>query len=132
MIVGAPKEIKPGEQRVALTPAGVRALVERGHRVLVEAGAGTGSGIRDDEYSSVGATLAAARELWAQAELVLKVKEPMPPEVKRLRSGQTLFTYLHLAADRALTRRAARRPTRSSSRTRPSSAPTAACPCSRR
>jgi alanine dehydrogenase len=103
VIVGAPKEIKPGEQRVALTPAGVRALVERGHRVLVEAGAGAGSGIRDDEYASVGATLTAPGELWAKAELVLKVKEPMPPEVKQLRAGQTLFTYLHLAADRALT-----------------------------
>ena len=102
VIVGAPREIKPGEQRVALTPAGVRALVERGHTVLVEAGAGAGSGIRDDEYATVGATLTAADALWAKAELVLKVKEPMPSEVKQLR-GQTLFTYLHLAADRALT-----------------------------
>ena len=103
MIVGAPKEIKPGEQRVALTPAGVRALIERGHEVLVEASAGIGSGIRDDEYGAVGARLAAPDELWAKAELVLKVKEPMPPEVRQLRAGQTLFTYLHLAADRALT-----------------------------
>ena len=103
MIVGAPKEIKPGEQRVALTPAGVRALIERGHEVLVEASAGIGSGIRDDEYGGVGARLAAPDELWAKAELVLKVKEPMPPEVRQLRAGQTLFTYLHLAADRALT-----------------------------
>ena len=104
MIVGAPREIKPGEQRVALTPAGVRALAERGHDVLVEEGAGAGSGIRDDEYASVGARLVGAEELWAKADLVLKVKEPMPPEVKRLRSGQTLFTYLHLAADAELTR----------------------------
>ena len=103
MIVGAPKEIKPGEQRVALTPAGVRALTERGHDVLVEEGAGTGSGIRDDEYAALGARLVGVEELWAKADLVLKVKEPMPPEVKRLRSGQALFTYLHLAADRALT-----------------------------
>ena len=103
MIVGAPKEIKPGEQRVALTPAGVRALAERGHDVLVEEGAGTGSGIRDDEYAALGARLVGAEELWAKAELVLKVKEPMPPEVKRLRGGQALFTYLHLAADRGLT-----------------------------
>jgi alanine dehydrogenase len=104
MIVGAPKEIKPGEQRAALTPAGVRALAERGHDVLVEEGAGAGSGIRDDEYATVGARLVGADELWAKADLVLKVKEPMPPEVKRLRSGQTLFTYLHLAADPALTK----------------------------
>ena len=101
--MGAPREIKPGEQRVALTPAGVRALAERGHEVLVEAGAGTGSGIRDDEYEAVGAKLTGADDLWQRAELVLKVKEPMPPEVARLRPGQTLFTYLHLAADRGLT-----------------------------
>jgi alanine dehydrogenase len=103
MIVGAPKEIKPGEQRVALTPAGVRALAERGHDVLIEEGAGLGSGIRDDEYTALGARLVGADELWAKADLVLKVKEPMPPEVKQLRAGQALFTYLHLAADRALT-----------------------------
>ena len=103
MIVGAPKEIKPGEQRVALTPAGVRALSERGHDVLVEEGAGLGSGIRDDEYAALGARVVGADELWTKAELVLKVKEPMPPEVKQLRAGQALFTYLHLAADRALT-----------------------------
>jgi alanine dehydrogenase len=88
---------------VALTPAGVRALVERGHEVLVEEGAGAGSGIRDDEYAALGARLTGADEVWAKAELVLKVKEPLPPEVQRLRPGQTLFTYLHLAADRALT-----------------------------
>src|ERR1051325_9223615 len=103
MIVGAPKEIKPGEQRVALTPAGVRALAERGHDVLVEEGAGLGSGIRDDEYTALGARLVGADEVWAKADLVLKVKEAMPPEVERLRAGQALFTYLHLAADRALT-----------------------------
>jgi len=103
MIVGAPREIKPGEQRVALTPAGVRALTERGHHVLVEVGAGTGSGIRDGDYAAVGARLTNADEVWAKADLVLKVKEPMPPEVKALRPGQTLFTYLHLAADRGLT-----------------------------
>ena len=103
MIVGAPKEIKPGEQRVALTPAGVRALAERSHDVLIEEGAGVGSGIRDDEYTALGARIVAADELWAKADLVLKVKEPMPPEVTQLRTGQALFTYLHLAADRALT-----------------------------
>ena len=103
MIVGAPREIKPGEQRVAVTPAGVRALGEHGHRVLVEVGAGAGSGIRDDEFSRLGARLCSADELWAEAELVVKVKEPMAAEVPRLRPGQVLFTYLHLAADPQLT-----------------------------
>ena len=97
MIVGVPREIKPGEQRVALTPAGARAFAEAGHRVLVERGAGGGSGIRDDEYAAVGAALAAADEVWQRAELVLKVKEPLPAESTRLRPGQVLFTYLHLA-----------------------------------
>jgi alanine dehydrogenase len=102
VIVGAPREIKPGEQRIALTPAGARSLGEHGHRVLIEAGAGAGSGIRDDEFSRVGARLCSVEELWAEAELVLKVKEPMPAEVPRLRPGQVLFTYLHLAADAQL------------------------------
>ena len=92
MIIGVPREIKPGEQRVALTPAGARALVEAAHGVLVERGAGAGSGIRDEEYSAVG------------AELVVKVKEPLAPEVARLRPGQVLFTYLHLAPAPELTR----------------------------
>jgi len=80
MIVGVPREIKPGEQRVALTPAGARALAEAGHRVEVEHGAGGGSGIRDDEYATVGAALVTADEVWQRAELVLKVKEPLPAE----------------------------------------------------
>ncbi len=104
MIVGVPREIKPGEQRVALTPAGARALAEAGHRVVVEHAAGAGSGIRDDEYTAVGATLAGGEDVWAQAELVLKVKEPVPEEHDRLRAGQTLFTYLHLAPAPGLTR----------------------------
>jgi alanine dehydrogenase len=104
VIVGVPREIKPGEQRVALTPAGARALAEAGHRVIVEHAAGTGSGIRDDEYAAVGATLARGEEVWAQADLVLKVKEPIPEEHGRLRAGQTLFTYLHLAPAPELTR----------------------------
>jgi len=103
MVVGAPKEIKQGEQRVALTPAGARALVEAGHQVLVEIGAGTGSGLPDSDYASVGARLTTVEEVWHRADLILKVKEPMPNEIKALRPGQTLFTYLHLAADRALT-----------------------------
>ena len=102
MIVGVPREIKPGEQRVALTPAGAHALVDAGHRVVVERDAGSGSGIRDAEYIAVGAVLASADEAW-QAELVLKVKEPIAEEYRRFRSDLVLFTYLHLAADRALT-----------------------------
>ena len=98
MIIGVPREIKPGEERVALTPAGVRALVQAGHRVLVERGAGLGSSIRDEEYTREGATTAVSDEVWAQAELVLKVKEPLPQEYPRLRAGQVVFTYLHLAA----------------------------------
>jgi len=104
MNIGVPREIKPGEQRVALTPAGARALTEAGHRVVVEGGAGAGSGIRDDEYTAVGAELAAVDEVWRRADLVLKVKEPLAPEVARLRDGQILFTYLHLAPAPELTR----------------------------
>jgi alanine dehydrogenase len=98
MIIGVPREIKPGEQRVALTPAGVRALVEAGHRVIVEKGAGTGSSIRDEEYTRERATTAGVDEVWAQAEMILKVKEPIAEEYPRMRPGQILFTYLHLAA----------------------------------
>jgi alanine dehydrogenase len=103
VIVGVPREIKPGEQRVALTPAGAQALAERGHRVLVEHGAGAGSSFRDDQYTKVGAALSSAAEVWGDADLVLKVKEPIPDEYPHLRAGQVLFTYLHLAADRELT-----------------------------
>jgi alanine dehydrogenase len=98
MIVGVPREIKTGEQRVALTPAGARALVERGHRVLIEQTAGHGSGIRDEEYAAAGAAVATMERVWAEAEMIMKVKEPVPPEHGRLRAGQLLFTYLHLAA----------------------------------
>jgi alanine dehydrogenase len=104
MNIGVPREIKPGEQRVALTPAGARALTEAGHRVVVEQGAGAGSGIRDEEYTAVGAELAAVDEIWRRADMVLKVKEPLAPEVARLRDGQILFTYLHLAPAPELTR----------------------------
>ena len=104
MIVGVPREIKPGEQRVALTPAGVRALVEGGHRVVVETGAGLGSSIHDEEYTQEGAATAAVADVWAQAELILKVKEPLAEEYPRMRPGQILFTYLHLAPTPALTR----------------------------
>ncbi|MCI0546460.1 MAG: alanine dehydrogenase [Candidatus Rokubacteria bacterium] len=97
MVVGVPREIKIGEERVALTPAGARALSEGGHQVLVEAGAGAGSGIADDEYLRGGARIAPVGPVWEGAELILKVKEPLPEEVARLRPGHTLFTYLHLA-----------------------------------
>jgi alanine dehydrogenase len=97
VIIGVPREIKTGEQRVALTPAGCHAFVEAGHAVLVEAGAGIGSGIRDDEYARVGGRLSEVDRVWREADLILKVKEPQPEEVNRLRHGQVLFTYLHLA-----------------------------------
>jgi alanine dehydrogenase len=98
VIIGVPREIKPGEQRVALTPAGVRALVETRHQVVVERSAGLGSSIRDEEYAREGATLGGVEEVWTRAEMILKVKEPLPEEYGRMRPGLILFTYLHLAA----------------------------------
>ncbi|MFJ6677225.1 alanine dehydrogenase [Actinosynnema sp. NPDC091369] len=105
MLVGVPREVKNHEHRVAITPAGVVELTRRGHRVLVEAGAGGGSSIPDAEFVAAGAVIAPnADDVWADAELVLKVKEPVAEEFHRMRSGQTLFTYLHLAANAACTR----------------------------
>jgi alanine dehydrogenase len=104
MRIGVTKEIKPQEYRVALTPAGALELVQRGHEVLVEAGAGAGSAFPDDSYRAAGARLASVDEVWGQAELVLKVKEPIQPEYLRLREDLVLFTYLHIAADEPLTR----------------------------
>ena len=104
MKIGVAREIKPDEYRVALTPAGARELVERGHDVLVERGAGDGSSFPDDAYEAVGATLGSADEVWGDAELLLKVKEPLPSEYPLLRDGLVLFTYLHLAASEELTR----------------------------
>jgi alanine dehydrogenase len=105
MRIGVPKEIKPDEHRVAITPAGVREMVDHGHEVLVEAGAGGGSAIADAEFASQGARVVAdAASVFAEAEMVLKVKEPQPDEVEMLRRGQLLFTYLHLAPDPELTR----------------------------
>jgi alanine dehydrogenase len=103
MRVGVAKEIKPREYRVALTPAGALELVQRGHEVIVELGAGVGSGFADESYVAVGAHLADVEEVWASAELLLKVKEPIAVEYARLREGQILFTYLHIAADAPLT-----------------------------
>ncbi|WP_129843813.1 alanine dehydrogenase [Streptomyces sp. RFCAC02] len=104
MKVGIPREVKNNEFRVAITPAGVHELTGRGHTVLVERGAGLGSALPDTEYAAAGATLVpAADDVWADAELLLKVKEPVAEEYHRLCDGQTLFTYLHLAASRACT-----------------------------
>lgn len=104
MIVGVPKETKKDEYRVSMLPVGVEELVRAGHRVLVQRSAGAGSGLPDDAYAACGATLVdSAAEVFGAAELVVKVKEPQQPELALLRGGQTLFTYLHLAADRSLT-----------------------------
>lgn len=105
MIVGVPKEIKPDEYRVAMVPAGVEELTRHGHRVLIQSGAGAGSGISDDQYAANGAEIVgSAAEVWARAELIVKVKEPLPEEWPYLRPGQTVFTFFHFAADEALTR----------------------------
>ncbi len=104
MRIGVPTEIKNNEYRVAATPAGVAELALHGHQVLVQAGAGTGSAFPDDEYRTAGAEIVdTAVEVWARAELILKVKEPVASEYPLIRPGQVLFTYLHLAADRPLT-----------------------------
>ena len=104
MIVGVPAETKRDEYRVAMLPVGAEELSRRGHTVLFERGAGLGSGLTDDLYETAGATLVeTAAEVWGQADLIVKVKEPLPPEYALVRSGQTLFTYFHFAASRELT-----------------------------
>jgi alanine dehydrogenase len=108
VIIGVPREIKTGEQRVAVTPAGVHGFVSDGHRVIIETGAGAGSGIRDEEYASAGAIVDSADRVWAEAELIVKVKEPLPTEYPRLRPQHVIFTYLHLAAVPDLARELAR------------------------
>ncbi len=110
MLVGVPTEIKTEERRVAITPAGSAAFRSHGHRVIVQRGAGLGSGFSDADYRAAGALIAAdARTVWRRAEMVLKVKEPQPPEFHLMRPGLILFTYLHLAPDRRLTRELLRR-----------------------
>jgi alanine dehydrogenase len=104
MRVGVAKELKQQEYRVALTPAGARELVQHGHDVLVEAGAGVGSAFADDAYERAGARIVSADDVWLRSDLLLKVKEPVKQEYGRLREGLTLFTYLHIAADEPLTR----------------------------
>ena len=106
MRVGIPTEIKADEHRVAITPSGVAAFVARGHEVVIEAGAGMGSAIPDETYRAAGAAIIdGAAAVWERADLVLKVKEPLDPEFDRMRPGQVLFTYLHLAASRDLATR---------------------------
>lgn len=105
MIVGVPKEVKQDEYRVAMTPAGVEEMTRHGHQVLVEAGAGSGSGISDEQYVANGAEIVnSTPDIWARAELIVKVKEPLPAEWPHMRAGQTVFTYFHFAADEHLTR----------------------------
>lgn len=105
MVIGVPKEIKANENRVALVPAGAEVLVGDGHQVLIEKSAGQGSGFPDEAYAAVGATICSdPKEVWAQSDLVLKVKEPIEPEWPLLRSGQVVFTYFHFAASETLTR----------------------------
>jgi len=105
MQIGVPKEIKTDEARVALVPSGVAAFVAHGHAVIVEQGAGAGSGVPDQAYRDAGAEIVAiAREVWDRAEMVIKVKEPLGPELELMRPGQIIFTYLHLASDEALTK----------------------------
>ena len=104
MRIGVAKEIKSDEYRVALTPAGARELIQQGHEVLVEQGAGEGSAFPDSAYEAVGAQIVSVDDVWGDVELLLKVKEPVPAEYGRLHEGLVLFTYLHLAADEDLTR----------------------------
>lgn len=105
MLIGVPKEIKPDEYRVALTPAGAEMLTQAGHELVVEKGAGLGSGFTDDFYEDAGATiLDTADEVWEKAEMIMKVKEPIAPEWPRMRSGQVIFTYFHFAASEELTK----------------------------
>ncbi|MEX1186887.1 MAG: alanine dehydrogenase [Gemmatimonadaceae bacterium] len=105
MLIGVPKEIKTNENRIALVPAGAEALVAAGHDVLVETGAGEGSGFPDDMYTAVGARIAPdAATVWAKADMIMKVKEPIAKEWKHIRKGQCIFTYFHFAADEKLTR----------------------------
>ena len=105
MIVGVPKEVKQDEYRVAMVPAGVEELTRAGHTVLIQTGAGSGSGITDEQYTATGAQIVATdAEVWARGDLIVKVKEPMRDEWPRMRAGQTVFTYFHFAADELLTR----------------------------
>ncbi|OPX37869.1 MAG: hypothetical protein B1H13_12200 [Desulfobacteraceae bacterium 4484_190.3] len=103
---GIPREIKSAEKRVAATPSGVKAFIDHNHQVFVEKGAGLGSGFRDEEYVKAGAKiLDNPDDVWGEADMVIKVKEPIGPEFDRMKPGQILYTYLHLAADQNLTQK---------------------------
>ena len=105
MKIGVPKEIKTNENRVALVPAGAESLVAAGHSVMMEKGAGEGSGFSDEMYTSVGATIGAdADTVWREADMIMKVKEPIAVEWPRMKKGQVIFTYFHFAADEKLTK----------------------------
>src|SRR5262245_53254834 len=104
MLIGVPREIKRDEYRVAMLPVGVEELTRAGHQVLIETGAGTGSGIPDHEYAEQGAKISATPvEIYGQADLIVKVKEPLESEFQLIRKGQAIFTYFHFAASRDLT-----------------------------
>jgi alanine dehydrogenase len=106
MLIGVPKEIKTRERRVSVTPAGVATFTAHGHKVFVETSAGVGSGITNEEYVKAGAViLDTADQVWKEADMIIKVKEPVEPEFSRMKEGQILFTYLHLAADETLTKK---------------------------
>lgn len=104
MKIGIPKEIKSNEDRVAITPAGVQSLVRRRHKVLIESGAGLGSGITDEVYTAAGAVMVSREDVFADAEMIVKVKEPLPEEYDLFKEGQVLFAYLHLAREPELTK----------------------------
>ncbi len=110
MKIGVPKEIKPNENRVALTPAGVKALTENGHKVMVETNAGIGSGFSNEEFQNAGANMMNdAGDIYQQSEMIIKVKEPLPPEYDLMQENQVIFTFLHLAAEPELTKKMAER-----------------------
>ena len=104
MIIGVPREVKADESRVAMTPAGANALTNLGHTVYIEKSAGDGSGFTDADYTAAGATLADVEEVFDKAEMIVKVKEPQPPEIARFKEGQTVFTYFHFAASDEMSR----------------------------
>ena len=105
MLIGVPKEIKPDEYRVALTPAGAEMLSQAGHQIIVETNAGMGIGFTDDFYEAAGVEIVdTSDEVWARAEMIMKVKEPIRPEWPKIREGQVVFTYFHFAADEELTK----------------------------
>ena len=119
MIVGVPTEVKSDEYRVGLRPVGTELLARRGHKVFVQSGAGEGSGFTNDEYVAAGASIVdTAEEIWGGADMVVKVKEPQPQEVRLIRGEQTVFTYFHFAADRETDPSAASRAAASPPRTK--------------